>query len=353
MRKAPAPQYGEDDPPALAAPASASRIVRGVEWSIGSLTLILCACWMISDLAWPIDLIASFAPQLAALGVVVVIVLALRRARWAALLALLGVMLGVLSMGVGRADAVPRAARERTVRVLQYNAATTNRHGREAFDMIMASDADVVSITEPPQELLDLVRAEGGKKYAWTDFPPNAGPGWRLALSRWPIQKIAAVSDQTFSKMASWVLRIQRPEGEFVFITAHPPSPRTHERWALGRDELEDLAKVVDSSVRPLGLPVIMAADLNSPPSGLRGRLMNERFGFERCKPRTAMTGTYPASMPGPLRLAIDDVFVQKVLGVSDWRTVGPAGSDHMGVCVDVVMPVMSPRATGPESGPG
>lgn len=344
MAKPAAIPYGEDVPEAPQAGAAKPRGTRRIDWFIGGLTLVVCACWMISDLAWAIDLLGSFAPQLAGVGIVVTLGLVVRKAWWPAGLAVLGVLLGFLSMGVMRADRVPTATRERTVRVLQYNANTTNVRGREAFDMIMASDADIVAITEPPQELLDLIRAQGKSKYTWTDFPPNAGPGWRLTLSRWPIQKFDEISDQTFSKMASWVLRIQRPAGEFVFVQAHPPSPRSHERWAQGRDELEELAKVIDKYVRPMRLPIIMAADLNSPPSGVRGRMMHMRFGFERAKPRLATGGTYPASVPAPLRVAIDDVFVDSVVGVSDWKTVGPAGSDHLGVCVDIVLRDLPPE---------
>jgi endonuclease/exonuclease/phosphatase (EEP) superfamily protein YafD len=338
--------YGEEVPAAQTPPEAARP--GWSAWALAAITMLLCVSWMLSDLSWIIDLVGSFAPQLGWAALAVSAWLLFRRARIPAGVAALGAMLGFLSMGVARADRADPAPPAQTVRVLQFNARTTNPSGAEAFEMIMGSNADVVAITEPPQQLLDLIRAKAGGTYVWTDFPANAGPGWRLTLSRWPIEKLADLSDSTFSKMGFWIVRIKRPNGPFVFIQAHPDSPRTRERWASGRDQLHELAKIVDSSIRPLRLPIIMAADLNSPPSGLRGRLMNERFGFERTKPRTAVTGgTYPAWLPGPFRLAIDDVFVQSVFGVSGWKTMGPAGSDHMAVCVDIVLRDIPPEADG------
>ncbi len=337
--------YGEEVP---AAPAPRSRKRLVLSWAAAALVVILCGAWMLSDLSWSIDLLGSFAPHLAWLGVMVAALLLVMKARLPAGLALVGALLGFLSTGVVRADRIDAPGRERVIRVLQFNAATENGRAQEAFDLIMSSDADVVALTEPPMGLLELIRARAGSTYKWTDFPANAGPGWRLTLSRWPIEKIEGVSDPTFSKLGFWVVKIKRPAGEFVFIQAHPDSPRTYARWAGGRDALEELAKVVDVSVRPLQVPVIMAADLNSPPSGLRGRLMNERFGFERAKPRLKFAGTFPSWLPNPLRLAIDDVFIQSAVGVSSWETLGPAGSDHMAVRVDVVvrdLPPASPSA--------
>ena len=88
------------------------------------------------------------------------------------------------------------------------------------------------------------------------------------------------------------------------------------------------------------GVPVVVGVDLNASPTGARTGIAHRMTGLRRGKPLGAMSGTWPASAPAFLRVAIDDVLVSEGVGVVSWRVIGDAtDSDHAPVLVTIDLP--------------
>jgi endonuclease/exonuclease/phosphatase family metal-dependent hydrolase len=198
---------------------------------------------------------------------------------------------------------------------------------------IRQSEADVVVLVDVSPA---YVRSMSGEADL-TDLYPyglRRGPvpdltGWRVVLSRWPIE------DRRTPTSLRCV--VQRPGGAFALLGLHPASPRDGGRWRRG-NELVASAGDAARAFAAEGLPVIVAGDLNSTASGWRDRLLCSGGGLRRCKPRLGAEGTFPAGVPGLFRLALDDAWVSGHWRVGEW-SVGPsAGSDHASVLVELVL---------------
>lgn len=303
--------------------------------------------WLGRSQFWLCDLAASLSTQIAlftllfALAALAAAIRRVARAFVAAAIALIASLLGVLPVATPRLTADPAAGssvRAVNVRILQINCNTLNPQGEAIVDLLMRSEADVIGLTESSATLLEAVRTREDFKarYTWTDFPPNAGPGWRLVFSRWPIEKIPGVSDVTFGKVGPWILRIAHPRAPFYFVHAHPASPRSPDRWRSGNQVLRHVAGLLAS--HPEWSPVILAADLNSSPSGYRSALISQ-MGLERAKPGSQPAGTFPAGSVWPLKLAIDDVFAGRGVFLRSWEVLPAVGSDHNPVLVELALP--------------
>lgn len=321
----------------------ASHFLVGAAVALAAANLL----WLARSQFWLFDLAANLAPQISlvtllfSLAALMLAIRGLPRAFAAAVIAALAALIGILPVTSSRLAIDPAAGaliRAASVRILQINCNTLNPQGETIVDLMMASDADVIGLTESSAPLLEAVRTREDFKarYTWTDFPPNAGPGWRLVFSRWPIEKIPDVSDVTFGKVGPWILRIAHPRAPFYFVHAHPSSPRSPYRWHSGNQVLEHVSGLL--SAHPEWSPLIMAADLNASPAGYRSTLIAD-MGLQRAKPRSELAGTFPAGSIWPFQLAIDDVFAGRGVVLRSWKALPAVGSDHNPVLVELALP--------------
>lgn len=316
---------------------------RWVGRIVAMVLLVLSPAWIVSGFTWPTDMAANLSAQLFLVTAVLGLWWLLRR-RWGL------VVVSVVSCVVHGIVLIERRAARGTdqddaMRVLVYNAHTRNP-GADALELILMSGADVVALTEPSAELLDLIRDSDRihAEYPYLWLPDRARGGFRLLMSRWPQAGsdgsgawVAGASRTVIGPMR--VARIDRPDGVFMMVMAHPRSPRTWARWRAGNGDVEQVADAVTDLARSTGLPVVLAADLNATPTGWRSRYLTRRTGLRRCKPLLTPVGTYPASLPWPVSVAIDDAWVSPGVRVASWKALGSGGSDHRAVVVDLVLP--------------
>ncbi|MFT4955296.1 MAG: endonuclease/exonuclease/phosphatase (EEP) superfamily protein YafD [Brevundimonas sp.] len=82
--------------------------------------------------------------------------------------------------------------------------------------------------------------------------------------------------------------------------------------------------------------PVVLAGDFNSVASARIGRLLRSQGDLVHAP---GWPGTWPAALPGPLRMTIDQVYHSRDIAVARRRLGAPTGSDHRPVIVELSRP--------------
>ncbi len=287
----------------------------------------LLAGWL-----WIADLLANLLPWAVPLAIAGSILAIARRRRALVALSVSSLPVIALWLALGRAPGAPTG--DADLRVLQLNALTGRGSPEPVLSLLLATSADVVAITEAPRSLLERLRAdpEVQARFPYRDLPPWDLTHTRLVLSRTPLEPLIdrAALAKGDARRAFRLVRVEHERGPFVLLTLQPASPRTPARWregnALVGTAIESLLEHAPDE------PIILLADLNSTPSGFRSRLLWTEMGLRRCKPLAVAAGTYPAGLPWPLTLAIDDAWVSRHWRVAGWRTISGLGSDHRAV---------------------
>jgi endonuclease/exonuclease/phosphatase (EEP) superfamily protein YafD len=343
----------------------------------GALALVmLSGAWVVSGSSYDADLVANLAPQVLLLLVAPALAVWLVARRWAlAGVAGVALVVGLFPIVTGRAAWIPRspdpagpdrATDPALVRVLHYNDGV--RGTPELYDRLIAgANADVVSMLSPPVPVqVDVIMGNGLEDR----YPGKIVREWRpeqndtstrvtpaFVVSRWPITPfdLTMIGEDAEQVLAGVV---ERPGGPFGFIALHPRSPRNVTRWLYGNHVTQSAAKVA-RAMEAQGLPVVIAGDFNSTPSGWRSRELWRSAGLRRAKPVLALTGTYPKEIPlsrfgrglpgryvkaaWPLHIAIDDLMVSETVRVRAWGVQEPESWQHGPVTVDVSVPMRSP----------
>ncbi|HZW10463.1 MAG TPA: endonuclease/exonuclease/phosphatase family protein [Phycisphaerales bacterium] len=341
--------------PAAPAPKSRSeaggcrrRVRRTAGWLTAIMVLGACSAWAWAGHAWIADLGANLTAQWAGVAALAgTAALIARRRRLACAYALGAALAGAGLLAPARA---PRsrdpASANATLRVMVLNARSASSGARATADAILAAEPDVAVILETPAELFGFLR-EGSELRALMPFgwvPPSAGPGFTVVLTRWAQRGGPDWSGDASATFADGVraMIVDRPSGAFCMLVLHPDSPRSAGRWRRGNRLIEHAVGVVAERLRPTGLPILIAGDLNASPPSWRSRRLCAAAGVRRAKPLLVPAGTWPAPSFWPLRVAIDDVLASPGVAVSSWRTAAIPGSDHSAVVAELVMPAPS-----------
>ncbi|MEM0983684.1 MAG: endonuclease/exonuclease/phosphatase family protein [Planctomycetota bacterium] len=320
-----------------------SRLAAGVR---GAIAAGLCGASLIAlagPAVWLLDLIANLAAQLAVVSLVIGAWWLIRKkpiAAGACVLAGVVALLAVALAAPRRLTLDQSTAPDLRVRVLIVNALAQNED-RTVADMILAQDADIVCLHESPWWLIEELK-EGGRwreTYPYYWLSDRAGPGFLVLLSMWPQRSVTDLRDgaQFAALGPGRTAVIDRPAGAFVMSMLHPRSPRSPTRWREGNEMIDRLIERDRDNIRPRGLPLVVAGDLNTTPTGVRSRWLSERHGLARAKPVLAAAGTIGPVWP--LSIAIDDALVPRGTPVTAWRTIDLPGSDHRGVLVEFELP--------------
>ncbi len=297
-----------------------------------------------AGLGWLPDLLANLTAQLAILsGGCALWWLAHRRwsAGAGAVLAAIAQVAWIATPRAPRVGADPRDL----VRFLIHNAGPGNLRGAEGVGAAALSGADVVVLVEMSPEARRALDDPGlGADFPGREirYPVEGQNGWTAVLSRWPVRLESGPAPDF-----PIALVVERPAGAFGLIALHAPSPRTAARWRAG-NLLTASAVEWCARLAAQGLPVVIAGDLNSTPTGWRSRDLCRRAGVRRAKPMLRGAGTFPAGWVWPAQVALDDALVSPGVGVVTWRVTGAMGSDHRSVSVGLAIPVGSAPARNP-----
>lgn len=160
--------------------------------------------------------------------------------------------------------------------------------------------------------LADLPHRHASPRVAWR------GHGARTVVaSRWPLGPL-----RTDPRVHVFSAVTRTPLGPVEVSGVHLTRPWPYQvQWEQIR-QAEIAAQVPGAA----GVPQIAAGDFNSVTDARIGRIFAEGSGLT---PAPAFPGTWPAQLPSPLGIGIDNVWVSRDLTVIERRLGVPNGSDH------------------------
>jgi endonuclease/exonuclease/phosphatase (EEP) superfamily protein YafD len=253
-------------------------------------------------------------PILAVAALLSMLFLAARQPR-AAMLGLLGtVLLGVAMIPQVFPSQGPADTQARPVKVIFGNLFMRNPRPQRVLEWVDAKKPDIAAFVEVSAGEQHEFYSELGRRYPYIEANADM-----VVASRWP------VSDLTWRRnnLGLITLNVATPQGKLHFVLAHLTRP-----WPFTRDE--DQASQFERLIKALEpVPpsrVVIVGDFNTTPSAA---LLNEFNQSLDLHAAPALIGTWNSSLPGLLRVNIDNMLASSDLNISR-REVGPFnGSDH------------------------
>jgi endonuclease/exonuclease/phosphatase (EEP) superfamily protein YafD len=286
------------------------------------------------------DMAANFAAQFAVVATIAAVV-ALCLRRWPVALALLAIAIahvGWLSTGRAPRD---RAGTGVEISIVQFNALTLNATPERVMELLETVDADLIGMVEVPDATIDMIRVSETvlARYPYQTWPRVAGELNQVRLSRYPFRELNLVDYSDPREKWQYVLNhtaiIDHPAGPFLHVTLIPISPRSPKNWLRGTSDLRIALRYMVDRMGDLDLPWVIGIDMNATPGTRRTDLAWSIAGLRRAKPLAIPQGTWPAWLPDPFRVAIDDLLVSDGVGVRSWTTLPDGyGSDHVPIRV-------------------
>jgi endonuclease/exonuclease/phosphatase (EEP) superfamily protein YafD len=310
-------------------------------WCALTAVFAVAASCAFADVHYAFDFLAQFAAPALMLALICVPLALIDRRQTAMVAFLLGAVALFLALRPQIFPVVlPPAPGDPPARIYFSNIWVQNDRLGEAAKSIKAAKPDVVALVEVSDmhERAASVLFEGFPYRVRTPSARNfpGGPHAVIA-SRWPVTRTDhAVVDGLPALEAT----VEAPDGPFRLIAVHLTRPWPFQPPRAQRRQLEALI----SRVRA-GDPerTVVVGDFNATASGALLRDFTARTGL---RPAPARTGDWPGLVPGPFRLAIENVFAGRGLALVD-RTVGaPNGSDHRPLVFEVAP--ASPNGAGP-----
>jgi len=334
-----------------------------VLWWLWLVLLALVACSrFFSAMAWQVDLLANVSYFVVLPSALTVLLALWRRRTFVGAVAMVLLLIGAWPVrfmfwprgaaGVASTTAAPRWE----LRVLEINVKGSKEALGGLAKIIDREHPDVVIVIEIPAFLeKHLLEAPGVKEQLHFVIGPEVGSQWRdMMMSRFPLHRLHFDGD---AQRYQGVFAFQRscfvdaPGGRFVLSAMHPPSPREAQSWARGNEWTSRLAEVCGQFLIKTGVPVVIAGDFNTTPSGFRHHIMLSHSGLKPIDELGGWSGTWPSTLPGLLRLPIDRVWVTPDVQFISREVLEDIGSDHRPILVTLSMPGAAPAGEEPSDG--
>jgi endonuclease/exonuclease/phosphatase (EEP) superfamily protein YafD len=274
------------------------------------------------------DLLAQFtAPAFFATVGFAVVLVAVRRPRWAAALL---VPAGLLLIAVWP-QWFPAASRPEAgaapIRVYSANLWVRNTDLDAIRASIREADADVVMLIELGDATaphLDTLVGAYPHRIAGPRMDRPNGAVRSVIASRYPLTALARPAG-----VEAVGARASTPLGPVNFISIHLTRPWPfQESWGQISQTM-----ALDQMVQALTDPVVVAGDFNSVSTARIGRQVRQDIGL---RPAPGFPGTWPVGLPSLLGITIDQVYASPDLAFASRRLGRPTGSDHRPVVTEV-----------------
>lgn len=274
------------------------------------------------------DLLAQFtAPALAATAFVSAL-LALTRLKMAAIHGLAACFALLAAVGPQWFPHGPEPdAGAPVVRLYSANLYYLNDDVAAIRASIEEADADVVVLIELGRNAagrIDEVLEGYPHRAASMRMDNTRGPSRSVIGSRWPLATLPDEPDGLHAVTSV----IRTPLGRLNVVGVHLTRPWPfQEQWGQISQTMA-LQEVVER----LNGPVVVAGDFNSVSSARIGRQVRRDIGLH---PAPGFPGTWPAPLPGPLGVTIDQVYASSDLAFVRRRLGRANGSDHRAVVTE------------------
>lgn len=215
-----------------------------------------------------------------------------------------------------------------TVRLYAANVYYLNGDVARIAKSVSAAEADIVVLIEVGADVaprLDAVLKGYTHRTFSMSMDQTLGASRTLIASRWPLTETLDAADG----LHAVATRAQTPLGPINVVGAHLTRPWPFENsWGQISQTQALQALLAD---RPG--PTVVAGDFNSVSSARIGRQVRRDIGLH---PAPGFPGTWPADLPAPLGVTIDQVYASRDLAFVSRRLGRPTGSDHRPVVVEI-----------------
>ena len=213
------------------------------------------------------------------------------------------------------------------VRLYSANLWARNADVDSILASIRAADADVVVLIElgdAPARRLDEILTGYPHRVATPRIDRPTGPARSVIASRVPLTAIQDRPDGLHAVGAS----IRTPLGRLNVVGVHLTRPWPfQEQWGQISQTM-----ALQAVVEGLDGPVVVAGDFNSVSSARIGKQVRRDLGLH---PAPGFPGTWPAPIPAPLGVTIDQVYASPDLAFVSRRLGRANGSDHRPVVTE------------------
>ncbi len=302
------------------------RLTALLLWMLGGLGLATILA-LLAPLGWPFELFSHFRVQYAVAGLALAVLLAWRRARVPAALALLIGGWHALPGWLGSPEvAEARECTGPTFTVGTVNVQFSNAQPEALRAWLATRPADLLVIQEVTGAWAAELEARAGYPYQYVIARED--PYGLAVLSRWPLESVTQV-DLAGDGLPSLAGVVDVGGHRIRLLGLHTHWPITP-ALAAARDEALQAAAGL---ARASDLPVVLLGDLNlSPDSPVFGSLLEQSGLSDALQGR----GWRPTWLAGvwPLGLRIDHALVSPSFCVEHVTVGPPIGSDHRPVSV-------------------
>ena len=327
-------------------PASRRRLQRAgtavIALAAGPATLLVLAGFL-QNRAWWLDLLSHARPQLAVALTLAAFAQILCRPRWPA-----GAWAAAAVLAAAPVAAyLPTASsRPGALRVAHANL-DQGKVTPEAVAAWAARERPGVLFLQEvlPNRLAKLEAALDG--YELLAAEPRWDTRGVAAFARVPAEgSVVRLSADTKGRpMAQVTLGVA---GQTVsLLSFHAARPTTGELYGYQSQEYAAAATWADA-VRRLGAEPVVVGDFNATDQGSLVRRLRSRADLRSARRGRGLAGTWPASLPAPLRVRIDGLLHGRGLTTTDFRLGPDLGGDHRPIVADLdaANPAANPAAT-------
>lgn len=300
-------------------------------WALAAFAVAVAGALAGARLSPVLDVVGQIAAPVFSVSLLAA-VFALVLRRWKALGALIttAVLLGLLLTPLWR-PALPRPASDAQVtRVYFDNIYWKNHDIASAAASVAKARPDVVAMAEFSDAQAagteQILKGLPHRIFAWAN-PRFRGHPRAVIASRYPLTPLGRAYDGPYESLAA---RVHAPDGDFRLVVIHLTRP-----WPFRHEgELARQLQVLSAGVKGQpNEPTLIVGDFNATASGALLTRFRRDTGFASAP---ALTGDWPANLPDPFRIAIENAFVGHGLTVAR-RRLGPfSGSDHRPIIVEV-----------------
>ena len=276
-----------------------------------------------------LDILAQFtAPALAATAAAAAL-LALTRLRAAALHGLFACAVLLAAVSPQWFPGGPRPAEGAPiVRLYSANLWAWNTDVEAIAASIRAADADMVVLIElgdAPAERLDQLLMGYPHRVATPRIDRPSGPARSVIASRLPLTVIPDRADGLHAVGAT----AQTSIGPVHLLGVHLTRPWPfQEQWGQISQTM-----ALQAITNDLDGPLVAAGDFNSVSTARIGKQVRRDLGLH---PAPGFPGTWPAFLPSPMGMTIDQVWATPDLAFVSRRLGGANGSDHRPVVTEL-----------------
>jgi endonuclease/exonuclease/phosphatase (EEP) superfamily protein YafD len=229
-------------------------------------------------------------------------------------------------LAVAGADATP-------LRVAAANVCFDNDRAGELLPLLAARSVDLVAVcevTERVRRQLEPLLEQWPHSVVETHEDC-----YGIALySRLPLSQTQVLALGTHRAPAIRAV-VQTDAGPIGILCMHPPRPGGDDR----SNERDRAFQEMESALAPLPPRRIVLGDTNATRWSVPFTTALARNGLRDSSEGHGYQGSWPAGLPGFLRIPIDHVLVTDGIGVPERALLSVPGSDHLAVFAELLLP--------------